>query len=302
MSKKIVLITLLVTFASFTLSGILAKNYGHENMVQYLEDVANQSFNHKNNKTALTEETLDAEKTNEIEVNTTDVNIKFEKSEDNKIKIIYYKGADDQVSDLIHINGLTMKLDLDKISSRGASVQFNFTEREKNLGLLIDQKSVRILIPENIKKIKIKSVSAEVEVLSLILDSFIVESVSGDTHIESSTIEHVEAYSASGDLDVRGTAKEVIAESISGDFKLKSDIDNPNVKFNTTSGDTRAVFATEPNVNFKFDSVSGELSFSKELTRTEITGEIKDLKFGKGEGTFEVNSTSGDVEIVKSTE
>jgi DUF4097 and DUF4098 domain-containing protein YvlB len=277
---KVILITAAVTFASFTLSGVLAKNYGEGEMTKYLQDVANHSFNVTNIEFANTEESISSEKLVEIEVNSTEVDLKIEKSSDDKIKLVYSKNPKDKVSNLIHINGLTMKINLDELKWQGPWVRFNLTKPEENLGIRTKKKSVKIQIPENIKKIKIKTVSGDVHVINLDLQELKLESVSGD-------------------IDIQGKVNDLKAKTVSGDFLLKSDLDSPRIKFSTTSGDTRAVFKADPNLSFKFETVSGEVNFSKSLSHKEISGDFKDFKFGKGEGLFQVQSTSGDVDIEK---
>ncbi|MEQ1721652.1 MAG: DUF4097 family beta strand repeat-containing protein [Pseudobdellovibrio sp.] len=279
-TTKVILITAAVTIVSFSLSGMLAKNYGEGKMTQYLQDVANYSFNHVDLEFANTEESLSAEKLIEIEVNSTEVDLKIEKSSDDKIKLIYSKNSKDKTTDLIHINGLTMKIDFDQLKREGPWVKFNFTNPEEGTGFLANQSVVKILVPENIRKIKIKTVSGDMKVLNLDLEELKLESVSGH-------------------IDIQGKLNDINAKTISGDFLVNSDLDNPKVKISTVSGDTRAVFNSEPNINFNFETVSGEVSFSESLARKEISGAVKDLNFGKGEGSFEVQSTSGDVKIEK---
>jgi DUF4097 and DUF4098 domain-containing protein YvlB len=280
MKNKIILSTLALTILSFGLSAILAENYGRDNMLVYLKLIATKSFNGVEIKLTETEEALTAEKINEVEINTTELDVKIEKSKDNKLRLFYNKAEGEKVSDLIKINGLVMKIDLDSLSKAKAKLHFRFEDNGPRAGFIVQERGVRVSVPENVKKIKIKTVSGESRIVDMSLDNVEIESVSGH-------------------IDIQGKVSGINAKTISGDFLVNSDLDNPKVKISTVSGDTRAVFKSEPNINFKFETVSGEVSFSESLARKEISGAVKDLHFGKGEGSFEVQSTSGDVKIEK---
>ncbi|MBY0553174.1 DUF4097 domain-containing protein [bacterium] len=298
MAKKIVLITLLITVVSYGLSVSLAKHYGDENMVQYLQDVANHTFNHKSYKGTLTEEAISAEKINELEISGTGVDIKVEKSSNDKVKLLYSKTPQDQISELIHINGLVMKLNLDNLENHGSYVQFNFTKGKNYYGALIKEPSVVIQVPENIKRVVIKTVSGDLDVVDLSLDDLKIKSVSGDVHVTLENLKNFEQESVSGDIELFGNTKDIKAKTISGNMFVDSKIDNPNLKFVSTSGDLKVAFEKEPNFSLKFETVSGEMIYPSKFTQGMIDSSVKNFTFGKGEGLFDVQTTSGNIKIV----
>lgn len=299
MAKKIVLITLLITVVSYGLSVTLAKHYGEENMVQYLQDVANHTFSQKQYETTYTEEALAADKVNELEISGTGVDIKVEKSKDNKIKFFYNKTPKDQIAQLIHINGLVMKLDLDDLENHGSYVQFNFTKGKNYYGALIKEPSVIIQVPENIKRVVIKTVSGDLDVVDLSLDDLKIKSVSGDVHVALEKLQSFEQESVSGDIELFGNVRDIKAKTISGNLSVDSKLDNPNLKFVSTSGDLKAAFEKTPNLNLKFETVSGDISYPSELAKGVVDSSVKTFTFGKGEGLFDVQTTSGNIEIVQ---
>jgi len=140
----------------------------------------------------------------------------------------------------------------------------------------IDDTLLRLQIPVT-ASLETESVSADVKVVGLKPGNLILDSVSGDFHLEAET-ERLQAETVSGDIHFRGRASRMAVETVSGDIDLEGA--EGEARLRTVSGDVRFIGAQMERA--RFESVSGELELELEL----MDG-----------GRFEAENMSGDVEL-----
>lgn len=228
-------------------------------------------------KGGYTEEVVQAAGVSEAEILSKKIDIKIEKSQDEKLHYFYNKNDNCKDKQIESSNKNQIKIDFSKIEEESDSF-FNFSSEK-----CVADKDAKatIQLPLSIKTIK-------------------VETVSGDIKISEVSSETMKLASVSGDQELLGKVKELKSTTVSGDVKFQSDILDPNVKVSTVSGDVEITFNEMPDINLQFSTVNGDASFDKSFSNTEIDGSVKNLKFGKGSGEIEIHTVSGDAKILKS--
>ena len=275
-----------ITVISFGLAIFFTKLSGEDKIESYWQGTADALTNKGKFVSVFTEESFEAENLKEINIIASANELKIEKSKDNKIHFLYYKKNDSANNELTSTTGTVMKFHLDKliIPKNNLKINFNFKNME-SFGVIandVKHSTAIVQLPANIKKIKIDTISGEIKIVDLKLDEVKIESVSGDVKLQ-------------------GDIKELKSSTVSGDLKFQSEISDPNVKLSTVSGNIKITFYKEPDFKLNFDTRSGNIRFDKNFSKPELDGSVKDLKFGKGSGQFEISTVSGDLEIKKLT-
>ncbi len=279
MKSKLIIIIGVATFASFALSGLFVRAAGTSNILKYLESSVNNSLEQEYNEGVLTEEALSSQKINKIEILSVSSDIEIGKSDSDKIKLVYYKSEGVASSELLSIDGTTMKIDLKKTAKQSPKFKFNLFLENDEVGVLEQNRgATKLLIPDSVKSVQFTTVSGDFKANELVVNDLKHKSVSGD-------------------LELQGSYFSIESETVSGDLLLSTKISNPNLKFNTISGDSVIIFDSEPDIKLNFASVSGDMNFGKGLEFE--SADKKNYILGKGRGLVIINSTSGDLEISK---
>lgn len=290
-----------VTLISFGLAVLFAKISGEDKMTSYWQSAADSLTNSGKFVTVYTGENFAASALDEIDVTAKAMDVKIEKSKDDKVHFFYYKKNDAGKMDLTYVEGSVIKFQLEELifPKNNLKINFNF----KNMDYVgvkmqdVKESTVVIQAPANIKKIKITTVSGNIKLVDLNLDEAQIDSVSGDFETQKSDFEHISHTSVSGDIKLQGGIHTLTSKTVSGDLKFSSDTASPELKFSTISGDADLVFFKDPDVEIIFASTSGELNFWGGLPTTKIDGDVKGFKLGKGTAHMKFESTSGDVKI-----
>lgn len=126
---------------------------------------------------------------------------------------------------------------------------------------------IQIRVPEDFKgKLSIKTVSGETEMESLSLNSLNVESVSGDVEIDKASLDEANVKTVSGKIRLQNRIRgKLILESVTGDCSVR--------------------IAHADKTHFQLATVSGNIKNSK---RDDPAGET----------LVRVKTTSGDIEIL----
>lgn len=267
----------LIAFVCFGLAVIFGKMAGEEMMLNYWVAAATK-IDGKKFESSYIEEAVFVSELSEIEVLSTGVDIKLENSDDEKLHLSYYKNTRNKNEQLYSKDNNRIIIDFGQLEYSNSDIKINFNKA--NFGLTIKDAKVNVQVPKNITKVKIKTVSGETKIVNINSDFIQVESVSGD-------------------FDLRGNFKNLKSSTVSGDVKFQSEILNPSAKLSTISGDIKITFNKDPDINLNFETTSGDIKFDKSFLKTEIEGSVKDLKFGNGSGLLEINTVSGDLEILK---
>lgn len=277
---------IIFTVLCFGLATFFGKIAGEDKFESYFQNVADELSNNGKFVSVYNKESFAAFNLKEIDIVTEAIDLKVEKSKDEKIHLFYYKKNDEVASDLISYEDSVAKIKLDKLIFPKHKLKFNFNIKNlDNLGVTahdVNESVVIIQVPIQIEKIKIKTVSGEIKILDL-------------------KLAEVQTDSISGNIQLQGSFDSIKSKTVSGDFKLISDIANPEIKFSTVSGDSSLIFLKDPDVSIAFKSVSGEIKIWGGLPATEIDGEIKGFKLGKGTARLNFETTSGDVKISAET-
>jgi hypothetical protein len=147
-----------------------------------------------------------------------------------------------------------------------------------------------------------------------------IKSVSGDLHLTLQT-DRVHAETVSGDLDLRGKLNgDIGVDTVSGKILLHAE--NPNevevsavtgdaelhtglatrgqLKAESTSGDLKLMLPEASSVRLELSSFSGRvLSDAGVVEKPESGGSSIDARLGRGEGSINMQSFSGDVSVVR---
>ncbi|MBQ6263241.1 MAG: DUF4097 family beta strand repeat protein [Clostridia bacterium] len=171
-------------------------------------------------------------------------------------------------------------------------------------------KKVTVTLPEGMKEIKVNSVSAKIGTdYQKKLESVTVNTVSGDCAVAFDALESIKTdavsanvdisvngassvvcNSVSGNAQILGSAGEVSAHSVSGDFKIiVNNKELRSVKIDTISGDAEIELDGSRDCSLEYNTVSGKL-----------TNEVGEVKNASGDKIgIKVDSVSGNLNIVK---
>lgn len=270
------------TFVCFGLAAMFAKIAGEDKVTHYWQSVADALTDRGNFVSVYNKESFTAPDLKEINIVTEAIDVKIEKSKDEKIHIFYYKKNGEVADHVISHEDSVTKIRLDKLFFPKNNLKFNFNFKNMDyMGIKLQdvkESAAIIQVPINIKKIKIKTISGKIKIVDIDLDEVLIDSVSGD-------------------LELQGRIRSVEPKTVSGDLKFISDLSSPELKFSTTSGDADIVFMNDPDANFIFKSISGEIKFWGGLPVIKMDGDIEGFKLGKGTGQLKFKTISGDVKI-----
>ncbi|MNJ98510.1 hypothetical protein D3C87_162760 [compost metagenome] len=144
---------------------------------------------------------------------------------------------------------------------------------------------VEVLIPESYAKdLDIQSVSSDLSLRGLTLNTLDIKAVSGDAKLKNMTAQTVDFKTVSGDIEAENsTFTKVSGKTVSGDFDLATDRSS-NMDINSTSGDVKLKIADGKNTQFTLKSMSGKIE--------NIHNDIK-----SGEFKISISTISGDIEV-----
>lgn len=296
MKKNWTIKIVIFTVVCFVLALIFAKISGEDNLrLQWKNGIFKYSKEEK--KSVITED-ISISDVNEVEILLTSADIKITKSADEKVHLSYGKRADLKDEKLFTKDGTMLKIDLSREENSHADIETLFNLTDFKITVQDAYEKVQVQIPSNIKKLKIETVSGEIKMANVDIESVAIYSVSGDFKTESN-LKEIKHNSVSGDVSLLGNIQKIESETVSGDLKFTSSLPNPEVKFSTTSGDASIVFSKDPDVNITFESTSGELKIFDGLSTAKIDGDVKNYKIGKGTAHMKFETVSGDVKISK---
>ena len=157
------------------------------------------------------------------------------------------------------------------------------------------------------------STSGVVSVLEVTADALDIDTTSGDVSLRDTVVKELSIDTASGDVNgeglnartialdatsgnssVAGVFENVTAESTSGDLFISSSITPSRLKAFTTSGNVDVRCPEGNGFTLQLDTSSGDLQSEHALTQ-----QGKKRICGNGEGQFDIQTTSGDVNLLK---
>ncbi|RLG10244.1 hypothetical protein DRN73_08310 [Candidatus Pacearchaeota archaeon] len=164
----------------------------------------------------------------------------------------------------------------------------------------------QIKIPQNLKKVSIKTVSGDVRGENLVVrEKIFLRTVSGDMEIKKIKVNYFKVATTSGDGSIEGIfCSDVSVSSVSGDFKLSFKGLVDNTKLSSVSGDYE-VYINKVK-EFKFKSVSGDLDIYSQTRFSDVkfsstSGNYRETRgeylYPKSDAILRATTVSGDVKI-----
>ncbi len=186
----------------------------------------------------------------------------------------------------------------------GAGVSTDFDINGVKGGVRVNSVSGRIDIDTVHKEIDVETVSGDVTVTDS-EGKMSLSTVSGDIEAFVNAI-HFDAATVSGDVEAEiGTSDIVDLSSVSGDLELDFTLaDDGRVDATTVSGDVKLTFGNKI-INARFDIDTGpggdiRNSITKHKPeRSFIGSENVNFKSGNGDGSVELETMSGSIEIMQ---
>lgn len=189
---------------------------------------------------------------------------------------------------------------------RLTDIKVSDEEKEKTgkLSLIIDSAKSEILrseiilkLPKRIKSLEVNNISGELLEKNIELDSLKIQTISSDIKLVEMHLKNADISTVSGDIYFDSNiSNQLKATSTSGDLIFKINNDKPKLEITTTSGDTSIQFKNKPDLQFNYNSVSGELKLQDQKKEDKKTSTYSQT-FGKGTGKITVNSVSGDLKL-----
>lgn len=212
--------------------------------------------------------------------------------------ILVKKSADDKMH--VKLTGLVASNVIDlQTEQTGNKMVIGLKEDEKKQGFLnfsSEEGDMEIQVPAGVRKLALKTVSGDVEIVEIPLEDLDLKTVSGDFEIDDAPVKKVLWYSVSGDFEADAPIESFDGKSVSGDFEITTDNPTPNFAVVTTSGDLNLSFEVEPDVNIDARSVSGDVVVKTASLKQSASGNFNHA-INSGKGLISFKSTSGDLTI-----
>lgn len=220
---------------------------------------------------------------NEIEVHWTAGIIHIEPYDGDEI-VIQETGAKNEDSKLRFLN-------------RNGTLTIQYRKSNRFFSLFQSlKKELTVLLPKetagNLEKVKIDTVSANVEMSELVCHEIDVETVSGDlqgSHVQTA-IANIDAVSA--DIELTGGIGGLDIDIVSGECVIDNEIMPYEIDFDGVSGNFTMHMPEGNGFNVKYDKVSGE--FYCDFPTSHDSGRYI---YGDGSANYHFETVSGDVTL-----
>ncbi|GAE35687.1 DUF4097 family beta strand repeat-containing protein [Halalkalibacter akibai] len=195
------------------------------------------------------------------------------------------------------LRGKTLKIELK--DERFKWMVFQFSGRgtakvlipyEYDLPLTIRNVSGNIRIDQDLSadRLFLKTVSGNIEALTLTANNIEVVTTSGNVEVQGMVAENNKIETVSGQIEAKQVTGELDAESVSGDINLQFSEEQSQTKVKTISGDIQLMIPNA-NASFNLTTLSGDI-----VTGSNFTGIL-----GNGLNPFNIQTVSGDIHIVE---
>ena len=143
---------------------------------------------------------------------------------------------------------------------------------------------------------KVEVAAGDLEVSDVEFKDLKIEAAAGDIDLENITLGKGSIEAAAGDIDLKGikSEEEFVVKAAAGDIDLEMNQTSPKVKISAAAGDIDFSLSKGLEYNFTFENSTtvGSLDLNPPHTNK---GKLS--IFGNGEGSVEVETTFGDVEV-----
>lgn len=241
----------------------------------------------------------------------------------NQVKVNYtaiYDGKEDSVTFKTN-TGKDFKFvsEWDNFTGKAYGVLYVYIPKDESFRLEFDTVSGDVLVENiNYESIKGSTTSGDMDVSHLEVDQLKLDSVSGSMSIMDVSTSILDAHTTSGDCDFDGKIHEKVnwdsvsgelfinandfsgvLKSTSGDIRINADYLR-DLEMDSVSGDVILKLTEMPNAKIDFKTVSGDFTTSYDLSVNGKSDEdhVKG-SYGSGKYSFNIDTTSGDLNIRK---
>ena len=253
----------------------------------------------------------------------TDADIEIKKSNTNEVELSVTGGlADDMeaLKETLRVSASVGTLSIQQEKKAGISVSYAASRLfGLKVGKYLAGIAIHIAVPEQFEKIKVKSISGDIDANDISSGSFLVEAVSGDISVDQLNTKQCELNSKSGDIKINNSsaktllihtgsggvgvedcqADELFASSISGDVNvIACKADKMDVV--SISGDIKAEFDKSAQCRAKSTSGDCKLTIGNQVDAvvSSTSGDVNVRYIGEIGLEMALSSTSGDVSAV----
>lgn len=232
----------------------------------------------------------------------TDADIEIKKSSTNDVELSVTGGlADDMeaLKETLRVSASVGTLSIQQEKKAGISVSY---AASRLFGLKVGKYSagivIHVAVPEQFEKIKVKSISGDIDANDISSGSFLVEAVSGDISVDQLNTKQCELNSKSGDIKINNSsAKTLLIHTGSGDVGVE-DCQADELFASSISGDVNVIAckADKMDVVSISGDIKAEFDKSAQCRAKSTSGDCK-VTIGNQVDAV-VSSTSGDVSAV----
>ncbi len=292
-NPKIIIALIIITLLSFGISAVLFYNGSLSSGINnYL------NFRHEITQDLNLEQTIDekltfpAENIKHIVVKTVsaDVNLINDETGEIYVSLSGETAYDQDQNPYVTLSG----------ESKNDTTLYLEVRHRPGLNLPSSNLKLDIVLPaEYSHNISVSTVSGNLNIPDLDLESFNYQSISGDMKGEKLTADKIILNLTSGTADIDEIKGELCFESISGSIKTAYKTFANNIDARTTSGDM--VFYLPPDASFRliFQTVSGEVQ--TDFPGTMVSSSRRELEevVSQGDNMINVETVSGNVQLKK---
>ncbi len=288
-TPKIIIALIIITFLSFGISAVLFYNgslsSGINNYLNFRHEIV-QGLEH----TIDEKLTLPSENIEYIVVKTVSADVNLINAETGAISVAL---SGETAYDQNHNPYVTLAGEIQDDTTLYLEVRHRpgFNLPSSNLKLDI------VLPAEYSHNISVSTVSGNLNIPELNLESFNYQSISGDMKGERLTADKIKLNFTSGTADINEMNGDLNFESISGNIKTSYKTLASNIDAKTTSGNM--VFYLPPDASFRliFQTVSGEVQTDFPGTMVSSSRRKLEEVVGGGDNKINVETVSGNVQL-----
>lgn len=249
----------------------------------------------------------------------TDADIEIKKSSTNDVELSVTGGlADDMeaLKETLRVSASVGTLSIQQEKKAGISVSY---AASRLFGLKVGKYSagivIHVAVPEQFEKIKVKSISGDIDANNSNAKTLLIHTGSGDVGVEDCQADELFASSISGDVNVIACkADKMDVVSISGDIKAEFD-KSAQCRAKSTSGDCKVTIGNQ--VDAVVSSTSGDVNvryigeIGLEMALSSTSGDVSAVcgginskgkkkvqeRFGEPDSKLKASTISGDIKV-----
>ena len=250
-------------------------------LVIFIKDGKSFKFNFKQEKSKLIYDNVITEEFNKIDIDASSIDIKLEKSTDDKVNVKVYDTDNDNLT--VNVDNGTLKIVNKKDRScfifcfiRKREIIISLPEKEYDL--VVNSKSSDIDSFVNLNDVNLKVTSGDINLMNV--GNAKINVTSGDVKIDN--IISVDLETRSGDITLNTVSSYLKIKTTSGDVKINNLNIIKDSEIKVTSGDV------------KIDNVLSSVYFNTKVTSGDVKINNNDRH---ADCELNIKTTSGDIKV-----